>query len=131
MTVKFSAIGITVADMGKALAFYRRLGLDIPAEADAAPHAEVTVGTTRLMWDTVEVIHSFDPGWTAPQGGHRTALAFECADPAEVDRTYAELKAAGYEGHKAPWDADWGYRYAVVKDPDGNGVDLFAALPTP
>jgi uncharacterized glyoxalase superfamily protein PhnB len=29
----------------------------------------------------------------------------------------------------SPWDAFWGMRYAVVKDPDGNAVDLFAALP--
>jgi uncharacterized glyoxalase superfamily protein PhnB len=39
---------------------------------------------------------------------------------------YAELIGAGYTGHKAPWDAFWGTRYAIVKDPDGNGVDLFA-----
>jgi uncharacterized glyoxalase superfamily protein PhnB len=57
------------------------------------------------------------------------SLAFACADPAEVDRVYAELTTAGYEGHKQPWDAFWGQRYAVVHDPDGNGVDLFAPLP--
>jgi uncharacterized glyoxalase superfamily protein PhnB len=27
-----------------------------------------------------------------------------------------------------PWDAFWGQRYAVVHDPDGNGVDLFCPL---
>jgi hypothetical protein len=27
-----------------------------------------------------------------------------------------------------PWDAFWGQRYAVVHDPDGNGVDLLAPL---
>jgi hypothetical protein len=32
----------------------------------------------------------------------------------------------GYEGHKPPWDAFWGQRYAVIRDPDGNTVDLFA-----
>jgi uncharacterized glyoxalase superfamily protein PhnB len=31
----------------------------------------------------------------------------------------------------APWDAFWGQRYATVLDPDGNSVDLFAALPSP
>ena len=39
------------------------------------------------------------------------------------------LVASGAEGHLAPWDAFWGHRYAVVRDPDGNDVDLFAALP--
>ena len=31
-------------------------------------------------------------------------------------------------GHKEPWDAFWGQRYASVKDPDGNQIDLFAPL---
>ena len=29
-----------------------------------------------------------------------------------------------------PFDAFWGQRYATVRDPDGNAVDLFAALPS-
>jgi hypothetical protein len=37
--------------------------------------------------------------------------------------------AAGSHGYKAPWDAVWGQRYAVIHDPDGNSVDLFAPLP--
>ena len=39
-----------------------------------------------------------------------------------------KLEAAGYPGHKAPWDAFWGQRYAVAVDPDGNHVSLFAPL---
>ena len=60
----------------------------------------------------------------APEG-----LAFLCDSPEEVDATYADLVAAGYEGHREPWDAFWGQRYATLRDPDGNGVDLFADLP--
>jgi uncharacterized glyoxalase superfamily protein PhnB len=45
-----------------------------------------------------------------------------------VDARYAELTAAGYEGHLKPFDAFWGQRYAVVHDPDGNAVDLYAAV---
>ena len=56
------------------------------------------------------------------------SLAFLLDSPADVDRTYDELVALGYEGHRSPWDAFWGQRYAVVHDPDGNGVDLFAPL---
>jgi hypothetical protein len=42
---------------------------------------------------------------------------------------YAEMVGAGYAGELEPWDAPWGMRYAVLRDPDGNGVDLFANLP--
>ncbi|KIZ16038.1 VOC family protein [Streptomyces natalensis] len=126
---RIDLIGLVVSDMAASLAFYRRLGLDVPLEADGAPHGEVTLpGGLRLAWDTVETVRSFDPDWTPPVGGHRTALAFACADPAEVDATYATIVAAGHAGHKAPWNAAWGMRYAVLHDPDGNAVDLFAEL---
>jgi catechol 2,3-dioxygenase-like lactoylglutathione lyase family enzyme len=129
MTARFEAIGLVVADMGKSLAFYRRLGLDLPAAADAEPHVdlELTPGI-RLLWDTAENVRSFDPTWSPPSGGARMGLAFGCDSPADVDRLYTELINAGYEGHLAPWDAFWGQRYASVRDPDGNGVDLFAPL---
>jgi catechol 2,3-dioxygenase-like lactoylglutathione lyase family enzyme len=129
MTPQLDLIGIVVTDMPAALAFYRRLGLDVPSTADAEDHVEVTLrGGLRLAWDTVETIRSFDPHWNPPTGGHRIGLAFRCADAASVDRVYGELVAAGHKGHREPWDAFWGQRYAVVLDPDGNSVDLFAPL---
>jgi uncharacterized glyoxalase superfamily protein PhnB len=128
MAPTFNGIGIIVADMGRSLAFYRRLGLDIPAAADREPHVTVALsGGVNLMIDTIDTIKSFDSEWTPPQGGNAFGLAFECADPAEVDRVFAELTGAGYASHLAPWDAFWGQRYAVVVDPDGHHVDLFAA----
>ncbi|HEX2575914.1 MAG TPA: VOC family protein [Aquihabitans sp.] len=129
MTPRFDLIGLVVDDMARSLACYRLLGIEVPAGADAEPHVEATLpGGTRLAWDTVETIRSFDPGWTPGTG--RMSLAFACEDPADVDATYVRLVDAGHDGHLPPWDAFWGQRYAVVHDPDGNGIDLFAPLPT-
>ena len=127
---RFDLIGLVVADMAASLGFYRRLGLELPVEADSQPHVEVELaGGLRLAFDTREVIGSVDPAWTPGRGGHRVALAFCCDSPAAVDETYAGLVGAGYAGHLAPWDAFWGQRYAVVDDPDGNAIELFAPLP--
>lgn len=129
MAPRFDLIGIVVTDMAASLAFYRRLGLDIPQGSDGEPHVEATLpGGLRMAWDTVETIRSFDPSWTRPTGGHPVGLAFRCADPSEVDKTHADLVAAGHRSHHEPWDAFWGQRYATVEDPDGNAVDLFAPL---
>ena len=122
-------IELVVSDMAATLAFYRLLGLDLPAQADSEPHVEVDLGELRLAFDTEDTIRSFDPEWTAPSGGHRGALAFGCDSPAEVDAAWDEVTKAGYTGHLAPWDAVWGMRYAVVHDPDGTPVDFFAPLP--
>jgi catechol 2,3-dioxygenase-like lactoylglutathione lyase family enzyme len=126
MTPLLNAIGLTAADMATTLDFYRRLGLDIPAGADTETHVEAVVpGGIRLMWDTVELLTSLDPEFSAPTG-EGPSLAFLCADAAEVDSVHADMVKAGYTSSKEPWDAVWRQRYAVLKDPDGNQVDLFA-----
>ena len=131
MAPRFDLVGLVVGDMAASLAFYRTLGFDIPPEADSEGHVEHSLpGGLRIAWDAVEVIRSFDPAWSPPGGGHRVSLAFRCDSPAEVDATYAALTAAGHAGHNPPWDAFWGQRYAVVHDPDGNSVDLFAPFET-
>ena len=105
MTLNLDMIGMVVADMPRSLAFYRELGLEL---------------------DTVETIRSFFPEWEAPSGNSRVDFAFRCESPADVDATYERLTSQRYEGRKEPWDAFWGQRYAVVDDPDVNGIDLFA-----
>ncbi|MBH0775578.1 VOC family protein [Nocardia bovistercoris] len=129
MTPQLDFIGIVVSDMAASLAFYRRLGLEFPDGAEQAPHTEATIaGGLRIALDTEATVRSFHSEWTPPRDGGRVALAFRCAAPAEVDAVYADLVDAGYHGELKPWDAPWGQRYAVVNDPDGNGIDLYAAL---
>jgi catechol 2,3-dioxygenase-like lactoylglutathione lyase family enzyme len=131
MAATLGVIGVVVEDMARSLAFYRRLGLDVPAGADGEQHVEVALpGGLKLALDTTETIRSFDPSWAPASGSPRMGLAFACDSPAEVDKLYGELVAAGYEGHKEPWDAFWGMRYAVLHDPDGNGVDLYCPTST-
>lgn len=51
MTVKLDLVGIVVEDMARSLAFYRRLGLELPPELDGEPHAEATLPSgVRLAW---------------------------------------------------------------------------------
>lgn len=131
MTIEagLDAVGVVVADMGKALAFYRALGLDIPAGNDAEPHVEVPLaGGMRLLFDTEATIASFVPNWQPPTSSGRIGLAFAVSDPAGVNDLYARMTAAGYHGELEPFDAFWGQRYATLSDPDGNSVDLFAPL---
>jgi len=122
-----NAIGIVVSDLERSIAFYRLIGLDVP-ETPGEGHVETTLANvTRLMFDTEEVVKSFQPEWTR-QTGNQLSLAFECASPAEVDEAYARMTGAGFHGEKEPWDAFWGQRYAQLADPDGVPVDLYAAL---
>ena len=121
-------IGLVVRDMAASLRFYRLLELDIPMNMDAEQHVEVVLsGGLRLAWDHLEMIRSIYPDWIEP-AGNRMTLAFQCESASMVDALYEQVVQSGYRGHKPPWDAFWGQRYAVVVDPDGNLVDLFAGL---
>ena len=123
---RLNAIGIVTSAMADSVRFYRLLGLDVP---DPSPdHLDTLLPNgVRFMFDTEEVVRSFDEDW-ARTTGNQVGLAFECDSPAEVDEVYARVIDAGFHGKKPPWDAAWGQRYAQLEDPDGVGVDLYAAL---
>jgi uncharacterized glyoxalase superfamily protein PhnB len=121
---ELNAIGIVASDLGRSIAFYRLLGVDLPEEGEG--HIEATLPSgVRFMLDAEEVVRSFRPDWERSTG-NQLALAFECASAAEVDALYERARAAGFDAEKEPWDAFWGQRYAQLKDPDGVPVDLFA-----
>lgn len=125
------AVGIVVSELGRSVEFYRALGVPFEPGMEDSGHghaeAELEAGL-RLMLDTEAGMKEFDPAWARGTGGSGATLAFRCATPAEVDELYAEAVRAGGRGHKAPWDAFWGQRYAQLRDPDGNPIDLYAAL---
>jgi uncharacterized glyoxalase superfamily protein PhnB len=131
MPAKLDAIGLVVADLKLAIAFYEHLGLDFDDQPDTEghDHAEADLGGgMRVMLDSLKGMHAFDPEYKQASGDPRVSLAFRCPSPAGVDELYATLLGAGAAAHKEPWDAFWGQRYAQVRDPDGNGVDLYAPL---
>lgn len=127
MAVVPHTIDVVVADMSRALSFYRALGLAAPAGQDSEDHVQVaTPGGATLSFLTEAMMRQAHPSWVQPVG-QRVTFSCRCDSPAEVDETYARVTAAGFEGRQAPWDAFWGQRYAMLSDADGNRVDLFAA----
>jgi catechol 2,3-dioxygenase-like lactoylglutathione lyase family enzyme len=124
---QLNAIGIVASDMARSIAFYRLLGIELPETPGEGHVQAVLPNGLSFMLDTEETIRSFKPEWTRASG-NEIAIAFECGSAAEVDEVYARVTGAGYHGEKEPWDAFWGQRYAQLQDPDGVGVDLYAAL---
>jgi|SRR5690349_5620476 len=124
---QLNAIGIVASDLARSIGFYRLLGVDVPETPDQAHIDTFLPNGVRFMLDTEEVVKSFRPDWSRTTG-NQLSIAFECSTPAEVDQTYDRVVAAGFHGEKDPWDAVWGQRYAQLQDPDGVGVDLYAAL---
>jgi len=123
----FAQLNIVVADMGTALAFYERLGLT-PSGTPDGTHAEASLpGGLSIEWDSAEFASVWDSGSRGPVAGS-VVLGFSLPTRYAVDNLYAELTAAGYHGRQRPYDAFWGSRYAIVDDPDGNGVGLMSPV---
>jgi len=126
--LKMNAIGIVTADMRRSLDFYRAVGVAAPEFDPNEDHAQCDLGNgISLMWDTVALVQQLTPGYVHGSGSS-VGLCFECPSPADVDGAYKRIVEAGFESHREPWDAFWGQRYAIVKDPDGNAVSLYAPL---
>ncbi|HTO69479.1 MAG TPA: VOC family protein [Myxococcota bacterium] len=120
--MKLTGLHFFVRDLGKTIAFYRRLGLEFPAGAENGAFVGITHDGVDLAFGTYALTRGYDRRFVEPSGASPNCLQFSVASRAETDRIYAELTAAGHEGHLAPHDAFWGARYAEVIDPDGNLV---------
>lgn len=128
MPIAPDMVGIVVSDIPRAVRFYRLLGLEFPDVGEGEGYVEVkTPNGYRISLNSINMVKDLTPGWVEPRG-QRMELAFLCDSPAQVDEAYAAVVKAGYRGTKEPWDAFWGQRYAIVEDPDGTHVSLFAPL---
>ena len=124
---QLNAIGIVATDMAESIRFYRLIGLDVPETPDEGHVDTFLPNGVRFMLDSEETMRSFIDDWKLETGNH-ISLNFECSSPAEVDEVYARVTGAGFHGEKEPWDAFWGQRYALLKDPAGVDISLYAAL---
>jgi catechol 2,3-dioxygenase-like lactoylglutathione lyase family enzyme len=123
MALKWDYVGVTASDLHRSVEFYRLVGIPLPdVEGD---HVEVALDNgIRFALDSLELMKSIGH-WENPVG-HRMGLGINACSPAGVDEAFHAIVSAGFEGMTEPFDAFWGQRYAQVKDPDGNPVDLYA-----
>jgi catechol 2,3-dioxygenase-like lactoylglutathione lyase family enzyme len=128
MALELYMVGVIVEDMQRATEFYRRLGLDVPDDAESKEHVEIAMGGLTFFLSTKQANARWDPARTDASGGYRIVLEFYLETRAALDAKYEELTGFGYVGHYAPYDVTPELRFAMVDDPDGNTVLLSAFL---
>ena len=124
----FSApmVNVYTHDLPAALAFYRGL-LDFEEtfrapDPEAPDHVELRLDGVTFALSTAQAAERVH-GLPASPGSHGFQLVV-CTD--DVDSAYDALVAAGVPGHTPPNDTGNDNRNAVVRDPDGNLVELVA-----
>jgi uncharacterized glyoxalase superfamily protein PhnB len=124
--VRLDQINVVVPEMEAAVAFYRLLGCEIEESGDEwdAHHRRVKADSeTDFDLDSTAFASSWDRGWP---GGSGVVVTFRTEEREAVDRIYERMIGAGYEGEQPPYDAFWGARFAVLKDPGGNGIGIMS-----
>jgi uncharacterized glyoxalase superfamily protein PhnB len=120
-------VNLVVRDMKAARDFYERLGVEIAktnTEWDEHHCNATAIAGFDFDLDSNEFATKWDRGW--PEGRAGVVITFAVESRAAVDAIYEDLTGAGYEGEQPPWDAFWGSRFAIVKDPDGTSVGLMS-----
>jgi hypothetical protein len=115
---KLSIVCLRVADLGRALAFYRD-GLGFPTH-NYADGDDYILLKLDGAWLSLSGPHA------APPVGARPTFALSHNEPSKagVDAVYAEAIAAGAAPLVAPRDAPWGGYEASFADPDGHVWDI-------
>jgi catechol 2,3-dioxygenase-like lactoylglutathione lyase family enzyme len=131
-------INLVCGDLDASIAFYRRLGVEIP---DARVWRTTTGGhhasaadrsadqAIDFNLDSTAFAQCWNTGWKG-----RTDLrgcvvvGFGVPTRADVDAVFRDMTSAGYRGLQEPHDAFWGARYAILEDPDGIAVGLMSPV---
>jgi uncharacterized glyoxalase superfamily protein PhnB len=126
--MKIDAVGVTSSDLKKTVAFYQLLGFQFGEFKEGEDHLEPETqsGSARLMIDSKKLIKELLG--EDPKPGNHSSFAIQYSSPEEVNEAAEKVKDAGHKIVTEPWDAFWGQRYAVVQDPDGYRIDLYAKL---
>ena len=129
----FDGLNLVAEDVEATLAFYRRLGVEIPETAvwrtDTGPHhVQAPVGDADVDIDSRALAAAYNQGFDPNDPVARTLIGFRVATRDAVDSLYAELTGAGAAGLQEPHDAFWGARYAIVRDPDGRSVGFMSPI---
>jgi uncharacterized glyoxalase superfamily protein PhnB len=131
-------VNIVSGDVGASIAFYRRLGIDIPDAAvwSTATGAHHVSAAGRLPdeavafdLDSTAFAQRWNRGWKGrPDLKGRVVVGFSVPERKDVDDVYRDMIAAGYRSLQEPHDAFWGARYAIIEDPDGIAVGVMSPV---
>lgn len=126
--MKIDAVGISTTNMSVTIRFYEILGFDFTNIDTTSDHVEpiTPLGSSRLMIDKVGILKDIIHEDPKPSNHSSFAIHYETAQ--EIDTVISKLKEANFKIVKEPWDAFWHQHYAVVEDPDGYRVDLYADI---
>jgi predicted enzyme related to lactoylglutathione lyase len=119
--MSFASIRIVTDDLDGLVAFYEQV-TGRPAERPAPVFARFSGPGAILAIASTETVAMLDRA-LVPETNRSVLIEFEVAD---VDGRFADLQPRSEDVVLEPTTMPWGNRSALVRDPDGNIVNLFS-----
>jgi predicted enzyme related to lactoylglutathione lyase len=122
--MRFASIRIITDDVDRLADFYATV-TGITPERPAPVFAAFRSGDATLAIGARATIAMLPEGTLAAAANSSVIIEFQVDD---VDAEYARLRDTVDSWVLEPTDMPWGNRSALLRDPDGNVVNLFAPL---
>jgi uncharacterized glyoxalase superfamily protein PhnB len=119
--MQFASIRLATSNVERLAGFYERL-TGAKALRPAPVFAVLSFGAVQLAISDEGLIRQFNAGIVSAGANRGAIVEFEVVD---VDAARAELDAA-VEVVMEPADMPWGNRSMLLRDPDGNAVNVFS-----
>jgi len=123
MEIQLAMVVLEVRDLDVSIAFYRRLGLDVPDPVGGRPVTVHRMGSGVSLLLTTAFASRYDPKFERPAGGYQQLLEFFVGDDTKVQNLWSALTEAGHHGRMAPMKTAGPFA-AMIDDPDGNVILL-------
>ena len=124
----FASIRIITTDLDRLVGFYERL-LGRPAARLNPLFAELRASTGTLAFGDIATMKAFGEAEVQPAANRSVIIELQVDD---VDEVFSSLttgdEADRPEVVQRPTTMPWGNRSAIVRDPDGNLVNLFVPV---
>jgi len=119
--MKFASIRLVTGDIDRLVAFYTRL-TGAAANCPAPDFAEFRLDGATLAISTERLISQFNAGAAIAAANRSAIIEFQVED---VDAVQARL-GSDIDYAMPPADMPWGNRSMLIRDPDGNVINIFA-----
>ena len=122
--MKLASIRIITDDLDRMVAFYENT-TGITAQRPAPPFAELVSPSATLAIGHSQTVALFGEDSAHPADNHSVIIEWQVDD---VDAEYARLSADIADWVQTPTTMPWGNRSVLLRDPDGNLVNLYTPV---
>ncbi|MFD4459433.1 VOC family protein [Nocardia sp. NPDC058480] len=120
------SIRLITDDIEQLVGFYQRV-TGIEARWATPDFAEIVTPVGTLAIGSVRTVALFGAGSARPADNHTAIIEFMVPD---VDADYRRLRDAVDDFVNEPTTMPWGNRSLLLRDPDGNLINLFTPIAT-